>query len=132
MTRVVFNDAALTTLLTGEQGPVARDLLRRAINVQNQAKINATGRPGPMVQTGRLRTSITHEIAKDSAGLFARIGTNVTYGIYVELGTPPHIIRARNKKALHWKGARHPVALVHHPGTQPFPYLRPALAATAL
>jgi hypothetical protein len=43
------------------------------------------------------------------------------------MGTSPHLILPRNKKALHWPGADHPVARVNHPGTAPNPYLRPAL-----
>ena len=35
------------------------------------------------VDTGRLRSSITHQNDKDSV----YVGTNVEYGIYVELGT---------------------------------------------
>lgn len=132
MTRVVFNESSLTRLLGSPEGPVARDLLRRAINVENQAKINATGRPGPNVQTGRLRSSITHDLRRDSIGLVARVGTNVSYGAYVELGTTPHRIVARNRRALFWRGARHPVRAVNHPGTRPFPYLRPALVAARL
>lgn len=137
MTRVVFNEQELARLLTGPQGPVARDLARRAVNVQSQAKINATGRPGPNVQSGRLRGSITHELATDEKGLVARIGTNVEYAAYVELGTPPHKIRALGrgnggKQALFWKGARHPVRSVNHPGTIQRPYLRPALPAAKL
>lgn len=37
------------------------------------------------VDTGRLRASITYEI--DENGLIARVGTNVEYAIYVEMGT---------------------------------------------
>ena len=37
------------------------------------------------VDTGNLRNSITHVI--DSQGKAARVGTNVHYGPYVELGT---------------------------------------------
>jgi len=43
-----------------------------------------------------------------------------------EEGTGPHVILPRNKKALFWKGADHPVRMVNHPGTKPRPYLMPA------
>jgi hypothetical protein len=57
-----------------------------------------------------------------------RVGSlDCNYAADVELGTPPHVILPRNKKALHWPGADHPVARVNHPGTEPSPYLRPAL-----
>jgi len=104
VTRVVFNQAALDALLASPAGPVGRDLARRAINVQNQAKLNASGRPGPNVQTGRLRSSIAFQVVNDG-GLVARVGSNVEYAAFVELGTD----RSR-----------------------PYPYLRPALPAAAL
>lgn len=98
--RLVWNEAALTRLLRGPQGPVARDLARRAIRVQNQAKINATGAAvagarnpqgrGPRVRTGRLRSSISWRIVETPRGLRADIGTNVFYGRYLELGLLPN------------------------------------------
>jgi hypothetical protein len=75
------------------------------------------------VDTGKLRESIEHEVD----GMTARIGSNVSYALYVEEGTSPHIIRAKNGGALFWPGADHPVAVVHHPGTRAEPYLKPAL-----
>jgi hypothetical protein len=50
---------------------------------------------------------------------------NILYAAAVELGTRAHIIRPKNKKALYWPGASHPVPLVHHPGSKAKPYLRP-------
>jgi hypothetical protein len=83
----LWNDGALSRLLTGPDGPVARDLARRAIRVQNQAKINASGRPGPRVRTGRLRSSISWRLRTTSHGtLVADIGTNVFYGRFLETG----------------------------------------------
>lgn len=79
-----IHKAALTTLLESPEGPVARDLIRRAIRVEGQAKQNATGRPGPMVRTGRLRGSITWRLGHDSRGLYADIGTAVVYAPFVE------------------------------------------------
>lgn len=45
---------------------------------------SAPGEP-PRKQTGRLRASVTYEV--DEAGMNARVGTNVKYGRYLELGT---------------------------------------------
>jgi phage gpG-like protein len=44
---------------------------------------SSPGEP-PRKQTGHLRRSITHEV--DRSNLVARIGTNVVYGRYLELG----------------------------------------------
>lgn len=101
--RLVFDTGALEQLLNSTHGPVAGDLLRRAIRVEAAAKNFATGvGGGPHVRTGRLRASISHVIGKDEAGVYADIGSNVEYAAWVELGTR----RAR-----------------------PYPYLRPALPA---
>ncbi len=47
----------------------------------------------------------------------------------LEDGTPPHVIEPKNKKALAWPGARHPVKKVNHPGTPALHIMRRALKA---
>lgn len=94
--RVVRNDRAMVRLMNDPNGGIARDLARRAIRVQNAAKLNATGRQvagannpgnrGPRVDTGRLRSSIAYEVLRDGESLIARVGTNVEYGYYLETG----------------------------------------------
>lgn len=79
--RVVLDSGALARLFASPTGPVAADLARRAIRVETAAK-----RLCP-VDTGRLRSSITHQVAVDVRGLAARIGTNVDYAPWVEFGT---------------------------------------------
>ncbi len=49
----------------------------------------------------------------------------VRYGGILEEGSKPHIIRPKNKKALYWKGASHPVKAVKHPGTKPRAVVEP-------
>ena len=51
---------------------------------------------------------------------------NIELFVMVEYGTKAHIIKAKNKKALYWKGASHPVKSVRHPGSKAKPYLIPA------
>lgn len=80
-TRIKLNRAVRDRILESREGPVARELLRRGLQVERTAK-----RLAP-VDTGRLRSSINTALAVDSRGLFARIGTNVDYALYVELGT---------------------------------------------
>jgi phage gpG-like protein len=127
----ILNPAGLAEVLASPAGPVYKDLLVRAIRVESRAKLNASGRPGPRVNTGRLRASITHRVFSSPSGAFAEVGTNVEYAAFVEYGTGPHTITARNKQALYWKGAAHPVRSVQHPGNRPYPFLRPALLAAA-
>lgn len=96
------NEAEMQALLNGPTGPIARELSRRAMRVEQAAKRNASDRPGPRVRTGRLRSSITWRLGVDTRGLHADIGSSVHYAPYVELGT-----------------SRMPA----------YPYLRPALEA---
>ena len=92
-----------------------------AFNIQKEAMSNLT--KNKSVDTGHLRRGITTDIR----GLEAIIHTsNIKYAPMVEFGTKPHIIRAKNKKALYWKGAKHPVKSVRHPGGKAKPYLIPA------
>ncbi|MFI5687899.1 hypothetical protein [Streptomyces sp. NPDC051636] len=75
-------------------------------------------------RSGRLAESLRAEVQ----GKVLRVGSlDCNYAVDVEMGTGPHVILPRNKKALSWPDADHPVARVNHPGTKPSPYLRPAL-----
>lgn len=89
MTRFVINPHAIHELLTDRNGPVGKDLARRAINVESAAKVYAgAGHPDhPNVQTGRLRSSIAWSYHEDERGLVVRIGSNVEYAPFVEKGT---------------------------------------------
>ena len=80
--RIVFDEAALAELFDSPSGPAGKELARVANTVTRIAK-----RLAP-VDTGRLRSSIAKpELGRDGRGLFARVGTDVEYAPYVELGT---------------------------------------------
>jgi len=75
------------------------------------------------VLTGRLKNSL--KVSATNEGLL--IG-GVEYLRWVEFGSPPHIIKPKNKKALHWGGKGGPIVKkVKHPGTRPNPFIRNAL-----
>ena len=79
-------------------------------------------------RTGRLAASIEDHM---SGGVLI-IAAHTPYAYFVETGTRAHIIRPRIAQALRWYGPNgEPVfaSIVHHPGTRPEPYLRPALVA---
>lgn len=51
---------------------------------------------------------------------------NVPYAALIEFGFPtPLTIYPKNKKALFWAGAEHPVKSVTIPPRMPYPYMRP-------
>jgi hypothetical protein len=69
--------------------------------------------------------------ASGVGGMYATVGTDLSYARYVHDGTAPHVITARNAKALYWTGAKHPVQSVNHPGYKGNPFLTSALADKA-
>lgn len=78
---VKFDKQALDDLFASPSGPTGKHLAKLAVRVQTRSK-----RLAP-VDTGRLRASITHEMGAEGRDLVARIGTNVHYAPYLELGT---------------------------------------------
>jgi len=100
---------------------VTRYLHRLGREIQNDME-----RMAP-VRTGRLRAGLYYEVNRGQLRVGVR---NVLYWSTVEFGSGPHFIPGsdtRNKKALFWPGARHPVNRVWHPGTPAQPFIRPAL-----
>ena len=95
MADLILFPGPLHELLNGVNGPVARDLAKRAIRVESAAKLllndpyppPSTPGNAPHKRTARLQTSITWQLGEDAIGLFAAIGTNVDYGRYLEEGT---------------------------------------------
>lgn len=81
METVRFDHNALQRLFRADDGDVAKDLARRAVRVDRAAKQQCP------VDTGRLRSSITHELQVDGQGVFGVVGTNVDYAPHVEFGT---------------------------------------------
>lgn len=100
-------------------GPFMRDLALVAVEEQK--------RRSP-VKTGNLRRSINvGRITARSAETIAR----ANYAAYVELGTQPHEIRPRVRRALRWKvqGGYRFATRVQHPGTRAQPFMVPGARA---
>lgn len=114
-------ETALRRALGRQSDEVRRAIVATGVDVQTEARRRCP------VDTGRLRSSIVHRVEADARSTSVEVGSNVNYAADVEYGTAPHVIVPRNKKALFWKGAAHPVAKVNHPGTRAQPFMRPAL-----
>ena len=83
-----LHQGELDRLLKSPNGAVAKDLLRRGLRVESQAKRNLGGVDGPKrVDTGRLRASITTQLVTIRGWPAVRVGTNVSYAVYVHEGT---------------------------------------------
>ena len=100
---------------------VQKVLKKSGFNIEARAKRNISNNGS--VKTGHLRRGITTDIGNMEVTVHT---SNIKYARGVEEGTRPHTIRAKNKKALYWKGAKHPVKSVRHPGSKAKPYLIPA------
>ena len=113
--------AEIPKLYEKNEALVRQTVKNSAFNIQKNAKSNLT--KNKSVDTGHLRRGVSTDIR----GLGATIHTsNIKYAPGVEYGTKAHIIKAKNKKVLYWKGAKHPVKKVNHPGSKAKPYLIPA------
>jgi hypothetical protein len=106
-------DAAVQQLFEERLGPdIARDARRYC-----------------PVDTGALRESVEHHMEGRSLIVSASGGRDgQTYALYVEMGTRPHVIRAHGDYSLRNRETGQGFGpVVHHPGTRPQPFLRPAL-----
>ena len=118
-----FEDLDRLIVDLGQAGPKVEALTRTVVAKTGHDTV-AFGQELAPVDTGNLKSTIGVDIIDDGSGFEA--GPTAEYGADVEYGTKAHVIRPRNKKALFWPGADHPVAQVNHPGTAPQPYMRPA------
>ena len=100
---------------------IQKVLKKSGFNIEAKAKLNITNNGS--VKTGHLRRGITTDVGNMEVTVHT---SNIKYARGVEEGTRPHIIKAKNKKALYWKGAKHPVKSVRHPGSRAKPFLIPA------
>lgn len=135
--RVIHHPEELALLLTSPGGGVVKDLHRRCLNVQNQAKRNLERAPR-RVDTGTLRSDIHIQLLTGSGNPptpIGRVGFNVFYGIYVHDGTGIEgprgtYIRPRQARFLRWKNKRGRYVYARKvAGMAPNPFLKDALSA---
>lgn len=114
-------------LLTGPQGPVARELeyVGSAVQAGARARIRPShvrGAEGGL----SLRDSLVKRLLTGT-WLTMRVIAQKPYAFFVHEGTEPHEIRPRNAKALRFYSQRAGTfvfaKVVHHPGTKPNRYL---------
>lgn len=120
MSRITINRSEMRAVVNNFAN---KDALRVARLVESRAKVLAP------VDTGRLRNSIKIRRKLTLRGPGWQVYTNVEYAPMVETGTRPHVIRAKNKKALRFRvgGQTVIVAKVNHPGTRAQPFLSRAV-----
>jgi len=65
---------------------------KHTLMLEREAKLNVTktGEEHPQVQTGRLRSSITHDVGIERGEITGKVGTTVSYAPLLEFGTAHH------------------------------------------
>ncbi|MBI5427263.1 MAG: hypothetical protein HZA02_03165 [Nitrospinae bacterium] len=91
---------------------------RAAEETVREAARSAKGRALRNSHPRRFGDAIDSEIRSDAFQVWGRVASSAPFAGFIEFGTRPHEIRAKNRKALFWRGARAPVKKVRHPGTQ--------------
>ena len=98
------------------------ETVKLAYEIRNEA-IAATP-----VKTGVLRAGWKVRQGRNGKGGFIEVSNSVPYAANVEYGTKPHLIVAKNKKVLaNRRTGQFFGKSVNHPGTRPYPMLRPAI-----
>lgn len=106
-------------------GPqLARATLQCATVLTAAAKREA---PVAKVAGGRLRRSISYQAGGQGRYVVA---PHTDYAVPVHEGTKAYDIRPRRKKALFWKGAAHPVKVVHQPARTANKFMTRAVATS--
>ena len=126
MIKVITDDIEKFAIELGQMSNTVRSDVQKVLKntgfkIESKAKLNLNNNRS--VKTGHLIRSISTDVGNMEVTVHT---SNVKYARLVEEGTSPHVIRAKRKKALYWKGARHPVKSVKHPGSRAKPYLIPA------
>ena len=105
---------------------IAAPILLRAISESQAVLAQNTNRSTVPWRTGWLVQSFRWA-QQDLTGYWF---PTASYAGYVEFGTAPHVIEAKDAKALYWPGAQHPVKRVNHPGTKANKYLERIINAS--
>jgi hypothetical protein len=132
-----LDDGAVRALLTSPAGGVVKDLLRRGLLVETQAKRNLAGIGGPKrIDTGRLRASGATMLVTRNGEPAVLVSFNTNYARFVHDGTGIYgprraPIRPKSGKVLRFrpKGSRGYIYRRSVKGMVANPFLRNALAA---
>jgi len=126
MTSVASADISRLAEALRESGRDA-DATTQSVLVTSANYLKAEMEARVPVRTGRLRQSIQVRLS----GQEITVGPDTPYAGYVEFGTKPHVIEAKNGKSLAFTmgGRTVLVKKVNHPGTRAQPYVRPAFEA---
>lgn len=138
MARHTIHQGALYAFLHNPTGGVARDILRRGLKVETQAKRNLAGANGKprRIDTGQTRASVTTALTFPSGIPTARIGSPLRKAVWIHYGTgiygPRHTrITPKRAQFLRFKprGSRRYIYVRSVKGMRANPFLKDALSA---
>jgi hypothetical protein len=109
-----------------EAPAIAAPILQRALSASQAILAKHTTKDTVPWRTGFLTQSFRAEL---TTGMLKWFPT-ASYAPFVQFGTAPHVIEPKDKKALYWPGAAHPVRKVNHPGTKPNDFMGRIVAAS--
>jgi hypothetical protein len=109
-----------------EAPSIAAPILARALSASQAILAKHTTKGVVPWRTGFLVQSFR---AEQTTGMLRWFPT-ASYAPYVQFGTKPHVILPKDKKALYWPGADHPVKRVNHPGTAANDFIGRIVAAS--
>ncbi len=107
----------------GRSESMYRELERRGQRVIDRAQLTAPEKSGDYKRAFRMTRTRVRGLAA------VQVINDDPKAVWIEHGTRPHVIEAKDAGALFWEGARHPVRRVNHPGTPAMHVLRNALRA---
>lgn len=116
--KIEINNLATLQKMFRESPQVCDKYLQAGTKDAGALIMNEMQKQAP-VKTARLKQSIAMEYKPISVRVFP----NVNYAIFVHEGTKAHIIQPKEKKALFWNGALHPVRAVNHPAVKGNPFV---------
>jgi hypothetical protein len=109
-----------------ESPTIAAPILQRALSASGAVLAKYTTRATVPWRTGFLTQTFKAEL---TTGMLRWFPT-ASYAPFVEFGTKPHMIYPKDKMALYWPGAAHPVKSVSHPGTKANPFMERIVEAS--
>lgn len=132
-----YKPVTMHEILASPNGGLAKNMFKRALAVQKQAKLNLQ-QPPHRVKTGHLRASITIVPFIYMTYPAFKVGSPLNYARFVHDGTglfgpKHHLITPVHAKALRWRGNTGEfVFSKHSKGMPPNPFLKDALPAAKL
>jgi hypothetical protein len=129
LTHLVIDGEAVTAYVRSKNGPIMQDIDRRASRVQTVMRAYVPVRTGYLLSTIRKQRSYVRGSVTVVVG-----SKKIDYTQYVNDGTRPHVIAARNRKYLRFVTHGGQIVFakrVQHPGTKPTYFIDRAMIYAA-